>query len=286
MSGLKKKLDLAPREKVLLLKKDHEELSLARQCELMGIARSTAYYEAHKEPEDENLLRALDEIYTAYPFYGKRKMAFELQRQGFQVGVKKACSLMKKLGLQCIFRSPKTSEPHPFHKKYPYLLRGVPICRPNQVWGTDITFIRMQRGFLYLMAVLDWHSRFVISFRLSITMEKEFCVEGLKEALENGKPEIFNTDQGSQFTSYEFTDVLLENQIQISMDGRGRCLDNVFTERLWRSVKYEEVYLKSYASVEEAEESLRAYFHFYNHQRPHQALKYKTPAEIYFQKLT
>lgn len=270
----------------MLLEKDHEELSLARQCELLGIARSTAYYKAHEEVEDENLLKALDEIYTACPFYGKRKMAFELQRQGFPVGVKKACSLMRKLGLYCIFRSPKTSEPHPLHKKYPYLLRGVPICRTNQVWGTDITFIRMQRGFVYLMAVLDWHSRFVISFRLSITMEKEFCIEGLKEALENGKPEIFNTDQGSQFTSYEFTGVLLENQIQISMDGRGRCLDNVFTERLWRSVKYEEVYLKSYSSVEEAEENLKAYFHFYNYSRPHQALKYKTPAEIYFQKLT
>lgn len=286
MSGLKKKLDSAPSERVLLLEKDHKELSLARQCELLGIARSTAYYKAHEEPEDENLLKALDEIYTACPFYGKRKMAFELQRQGFTVGVKKACSLMRKLGLYCIFRSSNTSEPHPLHKKYPYLLRGVPICRTNQVWGTDITFIRMQRGFVYLMAVLDWHSRFVISFRLSITMEKEFCIEGLKEALETGKPEIFNTDQGSQFTSYEFTDVLLENQIQISMDGRGRCLDNVFTERLWRSVKYEEVYLKSYASVEEAEESLRTYFHFYNYSRPHQALKYKTPAEIYFQKLT
>lgn len=276
---------MAPREKVLLLEKGHEELSVTRQCELMGIARSTAYYTSQRQPEDENLLATLDEIYTGCPFYGKRKMVVELRQRGFQVGVKKTCSLMKELGLQCIYRQPKTSEPHPLHKKYPYLLKGLCICRPNHVWGTDITFIRMQRGFIYLVAIIDWHSRFVISFRVSITMEKEFCIEALEAALEKNKPEIFNSDQGSQFTSYEFTDVLLENQIQISMDGRGRCMDNIFTERLWRSVKYEEVYLKSYSSVEEAEESLRAYFHFYNHQRPHQALGYKTPAQIYFQNL-
>lgn len=285
MSGLKKKLDIPPREKILLLEKDHKRISVARQCELLGMARSTAYYESQKQPEDENLLCALDEIYTSCPFYGKRKMAVELQRKGFRVGIKKTCSLMKKLGLQCIYREPKTSEPHPLHKKYPYLLKGLCISRPNQVWGTDITFIKMQRGFIYLMAILDWHSRFVISFSLSITMEKEFCIEALKEALNKNRPEIFNSDQGSQFTSYEFTDVLLENRIQISMDGRGRCMDNIFTERLWRSVKYEEVYLKSYSSVEEAEENLKAYFHFYNHRRPHQALGYKTPADIYFQKL-
>lgn len=276
---------MAPRKKVLFLEKDHDELSIARQCELMGIARSTAYYKSQRLPEDENLLRAMDEIYTACPFYGKRKMAIELRRKGFQVGVKKTCSLMKELGLACLYRKPKTSEPHPLHKKYPYLLKGLQICRPNQVWGTDITFIRMQRGFIYLVAILDWHSRFVVSFRLSITMEKEFCLEALEEALLQTKPEILNSDQGSQFTSYEFTGMLLENRIQISMDGRGRCMDNIFTERLWRSVKYEEVYLKSYSSVEEAEENLQAYFHFYNHSRPHQSLGYKTPAQIYFQNL-
>lgn len=276
---------MVPRKKVLFLEKEHRELSITRQCELMGISRSTAYYTSQKKPEDEKLLCTLDEIYTACPFYGKRKMAIELQRRGFGIGVKKTCSLMKELGLHCLYRQPKTSQPHPLHKKYPYLLKGVLICRPNQVWGTDITFIRMQKGFIYLVAILDWHSRYVISFRLSLTLEKEFCIDALQEALDQNIPEVFNSDQGSQFTSYEFTDVLLENQIQISMDGRGRCMDNIFTERLWRSVKYEEVYLKSYSCVEEAEENLKAYFHFYNHQRPHQSLGYKTPADIYFQNL-
>lgn len=250
----------------------------------MGIARSSAYYSSVRKPEDESLLRAMDEIYTAYPFYGKRKMAVELRRRGFRIGVKKTRSLMRGLGLYCIYRTPKTSEPHPHHKKYPYLLKGLIIEKPNQVWGTDITFIRMRRGFIYLVAILDWYSRFVISFGLSITLEKEFCVSALEEALKNEKPEIFNSDQGSQFTSYEFTDVLLKHEILISMDGRGRCMDNVFTERLWRTVKYEEAYLKSYSSVEEARQSLEAYFRFYNHRRPHQAHGYKTPAEIYYQK--
>lgn len=276
---------MTPERKVMLLEKDRASLSLTRQCELMGIARSTAYYTSQKQPEDEKLLRALDEIYTACPFYGKRKMMIELRRKGFLIGIKKACSLMKQLGLRCIYRTPNTSEPHPQHKKYPYLLKGLIIEKPDQVWGTDITFIRMQRGFIYLVAILDWYSRFVISFDISITLEKEFCVRALEEALERGRPEIFNSDQGSQFTSYEFTDVLLKNQILISMDGRGRCMDNIFTERLWKSVKYEEAYLKSYASVEEARESLNAYFHFYNYRRPHQAHDYKTPAEIYHPKL-
>jgi putative transposase len=253
-----------------------------KQCFLLGIARSTAYYEPLEKAEDGKLLNAMDEIYTACPFYGKRKMKAELIRKGFSIGIKKVCSLMRKLGLCCIYRKPKTSVPNPQHKKYPYLLKNVAITKNNHVWGTDITFIRLVRGWAYLTAVLDWYSRYVLAFRLSITMEKEFCIDALREALGAAKPEIFNTDQGSQFTSYEFTGLLEENGIKISMDGRGRCLDNIFTERLWRTVKYEEVYLKSYSTMEEAQESLKAYFHFYNHSRPHQSLNYKTPAQIYF----
>lgn len=286
MSGLKKKLAISTSEKVLLLEKDHQNISLKRQCELLGIARSTAYYIKHSQADDEELLKALDEIYTSCPFYGKRKMVVELRKKGFWIGIKKVRRLMKKLGLISIYRKPKTSEPHPLHRKYPYLLRGVKIDRSNQVWGTDITFIRMQQGWVYLMAILDWYSRYVLGFGISITMEKEFCIEALEESLKNAKPEIFNSDQGSQFTSHEFTEKLEEHGIKISMDGRGRCLDNIFTERLWKSVKYEEVYLKSYGTVQEAREGLRSYFDFYNNRRPHQSLNYKTPAEIYFNLLT
>lgn len=273
-------------EKILLLEKDHPRISLKRQCELLGMARSTAYYQKHPGPDDEGLLKALDEIYTACPFYGKRKMVVELRRKGFWVGIKKVRRLMKKLGIISIYRKPKTSEPNPFHRKYPYLLRGMEINRSNQVWGTDITFIRMQQGWVYLVAILDWYSRYVLGFRISITMEKEFCLEVLEESLKKAHPEIFNSDQGSQFTSHEFTGKLEEHGIRISMDGRGRCLDNIFTERLWKSVKYEEVYLKSYGTVQEARDGLSAYFDFYNHRRPHQSLNYKTPAEIYFNLLT
>lgn len=280
-SGLKKKLTKSTAEKVSFLEKAYSQITLKRQCELLGIARSTAYYQKRQQ-HDESLLKALDEIYTARPFYGKRKMVVELRRRGFEIGIKKVRRLMKKLGLVSIYCQPKTSEPHPHHRKYPYLLKGVEINRSNQVWGTDITFIRMQQGWIYLMAILDWYSRYVLGFRISITMEKEFCLEALEESLKKAKPEIFNSDQGSQFTSHEFTGMLEEHGIKISMDGRGRCLDNIFTERLWRSVKYEEVYLKSYATVQEARDSLKAYFDFYNHHRPHQSLNYQTPAKIYF----
>lgn len=250
------------------------------------MARSTAYYQKHPEPDDEALLKALDEIYTSCPFYGKRKMVWELRRKGCWIGIKKVRRLMRKLGLISIYRKPKTSEQNPFHRKYPYLLGGVKINRTNQVWGTDITFIRMQQGWVYLVAILDWYSRYVLGFRISITMEKEFCIEALEESLKKAHPEIFNSDQGSQFTSHEFTEKLEEHGIRISMDGRGRCLDNIFTERLWKSVKYEEVYLKSYGTVQEARDGLSAYFDFYNNRRPHQSLNYKTPAEIYFNLLT
>lgn len=239
-----------------------------------------------EKQEDAALMKAMDEIYTRCPFYGKRKMKKELRNRGFEIGIKHTCSLMKKMGLQSIYTAPKTSIPHPLHRKYPYLLRGVSICRINQVWGADITFIRLLTGWVYLVAIIDWYSRYVIAFRLSNTMEKEFCVQALLEGLGKATPECFNSDQGCQFTSYEFTDILEQRSVKISMDGRGRCLDNIFTERLWRTVKYEEVYLKNYASLQEAHQSLSLYFRFYNNERLHQALNYKTPAQVYFQTLS
>ncbi len=228
------------------------------------------------------LMREIDEIYTAWPFYGSRRIQVELNRRGYAIGRKRVTGLMGKLGIQAIYPQPKTSLGNTQHKKYPYLLRGLEIGRPNQVWGTDITYIRLAQGFLYLVAFLDWFSRYVIAFRLSNALENDFCVAALEQALTVGQPEISNSDQGVQFTSNTFTQVLEREKIQISMDGKGRCHDNIFTERLWRSVKYEEVYLKNYRDPLEAQMSLKNYFKFYNEQRPHQSLNYKTPAEIYF----
>lgn len=284
MTGSKKNLKLSTDEKILLLEKDHRELSLTCQCELLGLARSTAYYQPVKITEDEQkLLNLTDEIFTAHPYYGKRRISVVLTQMGYFVGVKQACSLMKKLGLQAIYPKKNTSAPNKAHKVYPYLLRGVPIERVNHVWSTDITYIRLLRGFVYLVAIIDWYSRYVLSWRLGITMETEFCTEALSEALKLCTPEIFNSDQGSQFTSEAFTGPLLKAGVQISMDGKGRCLDNIFTERFWRTIKYEDIFIKDYSSPREAEEGIRQYIHFYNHQRPHQSLNYKTPAHIYFQ---
>lgn len=264
----------------------HPSISLSRQAQLLGISRSSLYYAPqinHTEKKKKlYLLNAVDEIYTACPFYGKRRISAELKRQGFDVGIKQARSLMEKLGVEAVYPRPKTSQPNPEHCIHPYLLRNVIIERPNHVWSTDITYIRLQSGWIYLVAIIDWFSRFVISWDVSITLEKEFCVAALQQALQNyPKPDIFNSDQGCQFTSLDFTNVLKEHEIAISMDGRGRCLDNIFVERLWRSVKYEEVYLKNYESVSDAIVNLKNYFDFYNHRRPHQSHNYKTPAEIY-----
>ncbi len=275
-------MDIPPGKRVLLLEKNHTAIPLKRQCFLLGIGRSTAYYETVHVRDDAEILSVMDEIFTACPFYGKRKMKAELNRRGFAIGIKKVRRLMRKLGLSCVYPKPKTSIANPAHKKYPYLLRGLNITKPNQVWGTDITFIRLFKGWAYLVAIIDWHSRYVLSWKLSITMEKEFCIEALQNAMQQALPEIFNSDQGSQFTSDEFTRILEKENVKISMDGRGRCLDNIFTERLWRSVKYEEVYLKSYATMKEAREGLERYFHFYNHERLHQSLNYKTPAQVHF----
>lgn len=227
-------------------------------------------------------MRLLDEQYTRTPFYGARKMTAWLQSIGERVNIKRVRRLMRRMGLEAIYPKPNLSRANAQHKKYPYLLRGLEITRPNQVWGTDITYIRLAGGFVYLVAILDWFSRYVLSWEVSVTLDVSFCLDALERALRIGRPEIFNSDQGVQFTCQEFTGRLEAEKIQISMDGRGRALDNVFTERLWRSVKYEEVYLKDYGTVPGAIQNLGGYFGFYNEERLHQALGYKTPAEIYF----
>jgi putative transposase len=266
----------------LLVERSHPEISVRRQCELLGVNRSGLYYEPVGESEENLLLmRLLDEQYTRTPFYGSRKMTEWLASVGHAVNRKRVSRLMELLGLQAVYPKPNLSQPGEGHRIYPYLLRGATVERVNQVWSTDITYIRMAQGFLYLVAVMDWFSRFVLSWSLSLTMEVEFCVEALKRALRRGRPDIFNSDQGPQFTSEKFIGELAEHRIAISMDGRGRCMDNIFVERLWRSLKYEEVYLKDYASVAEARAGIARYFQFYNHQRLHQSLDYRTPAAIY-----
>jgi putative transposase len=263
----------------------HPELSVARQCELLELARSSYYFRPQGE-SDENLalMHLIDEVYTRWPFFGVPKMTAWLQNQGHVVNHKRVERLMRLMGLRAIYCKPKLSRGHPGHKKYPYLLRELRIVRPDQVWCTDITYIRMRLGFAYLVAIMDWYSRFVLSWTLSISMDTEFCLAALQAALGHSRPDIFNTDQGAQFTSEAFTGYLLDQGIRISMDGRGRVFDNIFVERLWRSVKYEEVYLQDYATVWEAEAGLDRYFEFYNHERPHQALDYKTPAQVYADK--
>ena len=227
-------------------------------------------------------MRLIDEQYTRTPFYGIRRMTFALQGRGHCVNHKRVQRLMRQMGIEAIHPKPKLSQRNEEHKIYPYLLRGLEIDQPNQVWATDITYIRMHRGFVYLVAIMDWFSRYVLSWSVSVTMDVHFCLEAIEKALSQGKPGIFNSDQGSQFTSREFTGLLLGAGIRISMDGRGRVFDNIFIERLWRSLKYEEVYLKEYENVLSCIEGLRAYFRFYNDERPHQALGYKTPKEVYF----
>jgi putative transposase len=236
--------------------------------------------------EEDELMKLIDRQYLITPFYGARKMAVWLKSQGHQVNRKRVRRLMSLMGLKAIYRRPRTSKPAPGNKVYPYLLNGVAITRPNQVWAADITYIPMQHGFLYLVAIIDWYSRYVLAWRLSNTLGTDFCVEALEEALEQGKPEIFNTDQGSQFTTAAFTRILEKHQIRVSMDGKGRYNDNLFIERLWRTVKYEEVYLKAYQNSKDARYSLNRYFRFYNNQRPHQSLEYRTPAEVYISELT
>jgi len=265
-----------------MVDRQHSALSTVRQCALLNISRSSLNYRRKGTcPEDLAVMEAMDQQYLSTPFYGSRRMRVWLGRQGHTVNRKRVQRLMRTMGLRAIYRRPRTSKPGPGHKVYPYLLGGMKITRPNQVWAADITYIPMAKGFLYLVAIMDWYTRYVVAWRLSNTLDVAFCVEVLKEALRRGKPEVFNTDQGSQFTGEAFTGLLESSGVRISMDGKGRYADNILLERLWRTVKYEEVYLKAYSSGREARAGLDAYFSFYNSQRPHQALSYRTPAEVF-----
>jgi putative transposase len=263
------------------------DLPLVRQADLLRLSRSTLYYEPRPVPAAElAIMRRIDELHLDYPFAGSRMLRDLLRGEGIAIGRERVAAMMRRMGLEALYRRPNTSKPADGHKVYPYLLRGLPVERPNQVWAMDITYIPMARGFVYLAAVVDWFSRRVLAWRLSITLEVEFCLDAVEDALARyGRPEIFNTDQGSQFTSAAFTGLLLDNMIAISMDGRGSWRDNVFVERLWRSVKYEEVYLRAYDSVGDARASLGRYLDFYNRTRPHSSLAARTPDRAYFDNL-
>lgn len=267
----------------MMIEPEHRDLSIRQQCGLLSLVRSGIYYvPVMSFEEDHAAMSLIDEIYTASPFYGYRRICAELARRGHTVNGKRVYRLMKQMGLEAIYPRKRTTLVSKKHFKYPYLLRNLVVYRAGQVWATDITYIRMRQGFLYLVAILDWHSRYVLSWRLSNSLDTDFCMDALDSALNQyAKPDIFNSDQGCQFTSEVFTKRLLDAEIKISMDGKGRCHDNIFVERLWRSVKYEEVFLKDYRSGQEAYQSLKAYFDFYNHRRPHQSLDYKTPSEVY-----
>ncbi len=268
-----------------MIEPGHPKLSLSRQCHLLRVSRSSVYHRPKGESaENLGLMRRIDELFLSYPFYGSRQMVRHLWREGVRVGRHRVRRLMRLMGLQAIYQAPRTTRPHPEHRVYPYLLKGVAIERPNHVWTADITYIPVQRGFLYLVAVMDWATRRVLSWRLSNTLDARFCVEALSEALQRySRPEIFNTDQGSQFTSLEFTSVLNDARVAISMDGRGRCMDNIFIERLWRSLKYEAVYLHELSDGFQAQRLISCWFAFYDRERPHSALAGSTPAEAYEQ---
>ena len=277
-------MDLTIEQKRLAVEPQHRQISLSRQCELLGLARSSLYYLPTGDSNyNEKLMSLIDEQYMRTPFYGVDKMTAWLRRQGHLVNPKRVRRLMRLMALEAVYprRKRGLSLPDKEHKVYPYLLKDLAITHPDQVWAADITYIRMYRGWLYLMAIMDWFSRYVIDWELSVTLEADFCVEALKRALATGRPEIFNTDQGSQFTSVDFIEPLKASDVQISMDGQGRVFDNIFVERLWRTVKVEEVYLRDYQTVAEARSSLGRYFAFYNYDRLHQALGYRTPAEVY-----
>jgi putative transposase len=269
-----------------MIDREHD-LSIAKQAEVLNLSRSTVYYQPRPVPAaDLAIMRRLDELHLEFPFAGARMLRGLLNREGIGIGRRHTTALMRKMGIEALYRRPRTTKPEPGHKIHPYLLRGLEIARPNQVWAMDITYIPMARGFVYLAVVLDWFSRRVLSWGVSITMEAAFCIDVLEQALaEHGKPEIFNTDQGSQFTGAAFTGVLMREGIAISMDGKGAWRDNVFVERLWRSVKYEEVYLRAYDSASEARSSIGRYLSFYNGRRPHSSLDGATPDEAYFNPL-
>ena len=266
-----------------MVQPDDEGLSLRRRCELLHLARSgLSYTPAEVSAEDLALMRRIDAIYLEKPFYGRRRMTVVLQREGHEVNHKRVQRLMRLMDLEGMAPGPHTSRPHPEHVVYPYLLRGLEVVQPDQVWAADITYVPLAQGWAYLVAIMDWFSRAVLAWRLSNTLCTEFCVEALREALRHhGPPAIFNTDQGSQFTDADFLAVLKGAEVRISMDGKGRCRDNIFVERLWRSLKYEEVYLKAYGDVQQARDGIEQWMRFYNLERPHQALGYRTPMQVY-----
>lgn len=264
---------------------DSKDFSVREQCRILGINRSGLYYEARLLTEETlKIMRLLDEEHTRHPFYGVPKMTEFLRRKGYRVGRDRVRTLLRSMGLEAVYPKPKTSIKAKDHKIYPYLLKDVEVIRPNQVWSADITYIRLEEGFVYLVAIVDWYSRYLISWRVSNTMDTNFCVEALEEALKYARPEIFNTDQGSQFTSMAFTGILEKNGISISMDAKGRVFDNIFIERLWRTVKYENIYIKDYKTIPDLKTGLIEYFDFYNGERYHQNLDYKTPWEVYIGK--
>lgn len=268
------------------MNKDLKSISVSRQADLLDISRSSVYYEPVIDPEDIRIMNAIDEIFTQYPFYGHRRVREDLRSDyQIQIGKKRTISLMKNMGLEAIYPKKKwhLSDPDKDTRKFPYLLSGLPIISSNQVWGTDITYVKLSKGFAYLVAIMDWFSRYVVSWELSETLGIEFCLNNLKRALNIGAPEIHNSDQGSHFTSQQYIDILnSKEKIKISMDGRGRCMDNIFTERLWRTIKYENIYINEYQNINEANRGLSEYFKFYNEKRKHQSLNYQTPAQIYF----
>lgn len=279
----KKSIGQTVEQKRGLIEPGHEQLSIRRQCELVGLNRAGYYYQGAGESAlNLELMRKIDEQYLKTPFYGWPRMTAYLQRQGYDINHKRVQRLMQKMGLQAIYPRSKAKNEGHNHKIYPYLLNEVEIVRPNQVWSSDITYIPLQTGFMYLVAVIDWYSRYILAWELSNTLDGYFCQMALQQALTQGRPEIFNTDQGVQFTATGFTDILSQAEIQISMDGRGRALDNIFIERFWRSLKYEDIYLYDYATVADLIAGLERYFAFYNLERLHQSLGYRTPAEVHF----
>lgn len=279
----KKSVGYAVEQKRGLIEPGHAQISIRRQCELVGLNRGSYYYQAAREsPLNLELMRKIDEQYLKTPFYGWPRMTDYLQKQGYAINHKRVQRLMKLMGLQAIYPRPRPTQERHNHKIYPYLLQGVEIVRPHQVWSSDITYIPLDNGFMYLVAVIDWYSRYILAWELSNTLDGHFCQVALQQALTQGRPEIFNTDQGVQFTATDFTAILERAHIQISMDGRGRALDNIFIERFWRSLKYEDIYIRDYATVVDLLAGLERYFTFYNLERPHQSLDYCTPAEVHF----
>lgn len=276
---------LTARQKIDLMVEPGSHLTLTQQAQDLGVSRQSLYYQpVLVDPKELEIKNQIDQIYTQYPFYGYRKITQELiKTRKEEINHKRVARYMRQMGLQAIFPGPKTSQPNKDHQVYPYLLKGVTASHPNHIWGSDITYIRMPKGFVYLVAFLDWYSRFVLSWQISISLESDFVISAAKQAIDQyGNPDYSNQDQGSQFTDKDYISVWDQEHTQISMDGRGRCMDNIFTERLWRSLKYEEVYLKSYDTVTQATESIGNYFEFYNYKRSHQSLDYKTPADVYF----